>query len=543
MTKKIWLIITMGVLVTLLAAACAPATSLPEDTAVPEGTAVPEDTAVTEPASPKPKIFTFLMWQQFIDLDPPLAMNSEQVVLNLVYENLVYLNPPGSDEQMRPGLATSWDKNEDATEWTFHLREGVTFQDGLPFNAYAVKATIEHYLAAEGLGCSWMWGSVDDMEVIDDYTIKIHGSEPIDLELISTGTFCGEMMSPGSVDQPKEWYDSGQGAGTGPYMYESFEKGQRLILTRFDDYWRGWQDNQFDKVVFEIVEDEVQRVQMIQTGEADLMRDIPPDMLPSLQANSDLKVYVDPSYQHLILLINTQKPPTDNKLVRQALAYSFPYDEIIERGQGVFTQARGFVPAAMWGYCEDCLQYSYDPDKARELLKEAGYPDGISIEMTYTTGAYPHVWPTEMWVFPASEVGIDIDTKGMTFSAMWSYGQQDPQTAQHITIQQWWPTYATPYDPLFSMFHSEDEILFNQDYYRNPVYDELIDRAQALSGVDREAASELFIEAQKILVEDSPAIPVMEILNTTAINVDIDGFVDMPGYPGVVFVYELTTTR
>ena len=214
MTKRIGFVISVGMLVALVVGGCAqPAapTEAPPATEAPVATEAPSE----------PQIFTFLMWQQFIDLDPAIAFNSEQVALNNIYDNLIYMNPPGSGEMLRAGLATSWEANEDATEYTFYLREGVTFQDGAPFNADAVKGTMEHYLAAEGAGCSWMWDSVEDIEVIDDYTIKLYNSYPAPLDLISTAAYCGEMMSPDSWGQSKEWYDDGNGFGTGPYMYRT----------------------------------------------------------------------------------------------------------------------------------------------------------------------------------------------------------------------------------------------------------------------------------------------------------------------------------
>jgi peptide/nickel transport system substrate-binding protein len=495
------------------------------------------------------------MWQQFIDLDPAYAYNSEHPALNLIYENLIYMTPPGSDELLRPGLATSWEANEDATEWTFHLREGVKFQDGELFNADAVKATLGHYAAQEGAGCSWIWGAVEEVEVVDDYTVKMHLSYPAPLDIIATSAFCGGMISPAVTDQPKEWFDAAQGFGTGPYMYESYDMGQRMVLTRFDDYWGGWQDNQFDKVVFEIVEDTVQSLQLIESGEADIMRDIPPDKAEEIRANPNLKLYLDPSYMHMQYLLNTQKPPLDDPLVRKALAYSFPYPELIERGEGYYVQSRGAVPESMWGHCDDCFQYTYDPEKAGELLDQAGWVDTdgdgirdkdgqpLHILLIYTTGATAHAWPTELWVYPAAEVGIELETQGMTYSAMFEYGQQDPQTAQNITIQQWWPTYVTPYDPLYNMYHCSETVLYNQCYYCNPEFDEMIDEADRLTGTDREAADEMFQEAQKILIEDCPAIWVMDILESFAFSADIEGFVNNPAYPGVVFIYDLTTTR
>jgi peptide/nickel transport system substrate-binding protein len=482
------------------------------------------------------------MWQQFIDLDPGIAFNSEQVALNNIYENLIYMNPPGAGEMLRPGLATSWEANEDGTEYTFYLREGVTFQDGAPFNADAVKGTMEHYLAHEGAGCTFVWDAVEDIEVIDEYTIKLSNSYPSPLDLISTASYCGEIMSPDSWGQSKEWYDAGNGFGTGPYMYESYDRGTRMILTRFDDYWGGWEDNQFDKVVFEIVEDEGTQIQMMQAGEGDFMRSLPGDKIEQLEA-AGLTVYTDESYEHMQFLLNTVKPPLDNKLVRQALAYSFPYDEMIERGEGLAVQSRGAVPAAMWGHCDDCFQYSYDPDKARDLLEEAGYGDGIELDLTHMSDFWTHAWPSELWVFPASEVGITLELKGMTYPAMWDYAHQDPMTAQNITIQHWWPTWVTPYDPLFSMYYSEDEPFFNFAYYKNPEYDALLDEGNMLTGTDRDAAAEKFVEAQKILVEEAVAIWVMDIFNTAALAKDIAGFVNNPAYPQVLFFYELTTTR
>jgi peptide/nickel transport system substrate-binding protein len=553
MTKKMWFVVSLVALVVLVVGGCAQPATPPAETQGPQATSAPE---ATQPSAVgETKVLTSIMWQQFIDLDPAYAFNSEQPALNLIYENLIYINPPDSAELLRPGLATSWETNEDATEWTFHLREGVVFQDGEPFNADAVAASLAHYQAQEGAGCTWIWGAVDDVEVVDEYTIKLHCSYSAPLDIIATSAYCGGMISPAVADQTKEWFDKGQGFGTGPYMYESYDPGQRMILTRYDGYWGGWQDNQFDKIDFEIVEDTVQMLQMIESGEADIMRDIPPDKAEEIRANPNLKLYLDPSYMHMQYLLNTQKPPLNDPLVRKALAYSFPYPDLIERGEGYYKQMRGAVPSSMWGHCDDCFQYTYDPEKAGELLDEAGWVDSdgdgirdkdgqpLHILLIYTSGATAHSWPTELWVFPAQEVGIDLETQGMTYSAMFEYGQQDPQTAQDITIQQWWPTYVTPYDPLFNMYHCEDKVLYNQCYYCNPDFDELIDEGDRLTGPDREAAIEDFQEAQKILIEDCPAIWVMEILESFAISSDIDGFVNNPAYPGTVFVYDLTTTR
>jgi peptide/nickel transport system substrate-binding protein len=545
MSRRVWGLFAVAMVFCLVLAGCAtPATPPPA-----EGTPAPEATP-TEAAPPptegpgEPKVATFIMWQDFIDLDPAYSYASEEVVTNQCYENLVWYNPPGSDELLSPGLATSWEANEDATEWTFHLREGVTFQDGTPFTADAVKANIERYLAQEGAGCTWIWDAVEEVEVVDDYTVKLHLSYSAPMDLISTATFCGGMMSPAVIEQPKEWFDAGNCVGTGPYTIESYEKGQRLVMTRFEDYWGGWQANQFDKIVYEIVTDTAVAMQMMEQGEADFWRDAPPDQVARLEGMEGLQKAVQPSFQHMMFMLNTAKEPTNNKLVRQALAYSFPYDQYLERTENLYTQSRGGLPQGMWGWCEDCPQYTFDLDKARDLLAQAGYPDGgFELELTYMGDMPMESWAVELWTFPLADLGITLKPQPMTFESLWELAKSDPATAQDITTFVWWPTWVTPYDPLWTMYHCEEEPYWNVTYWCNPEFDQLLDEGNLLTGTDISAAADKFIEAQHILVEESPAIFVCDIPDLWIYSADIEGFQPNPAYPSVVFFHNLTTTR
>jgi peptide/nickel transport system substrate-binding protein len=411
------------------------------------------------------EVATYIMWQDFIDLDPAYAFASEQAALNNCYENLVYYNAPGSEELLSPGLATSWEPNEDATEWTFKLREGVTFQDGTPFNADAVKASIGHYLAQEGAGCTFVWDAVKDVEVVDDYTVKFHLSYAAPVDLISTGAFCAGMMSPAVAEEPKEWFDAGHCVGTGPYTIKSYDKGQRLIMSRFEDYWGGWQESQFDKIVFEVVEDPVTALQLIESGDADFLYSPPPDKVAGLEAQDALDAYVEPSFKHVMFFLNTKKPPLDNKLVRQALAYSFPYDQYIQRSEGLYTQSRGAVPQSLWGNCADCFQYTYDLDKARDLLAQAGYPDGgFDLAIGFMADWPELAWGPELWVFPLQELGITLNPQAMTFESLWELVKSGPETTLDAGVLLWWPTWPTPYDPLYSMYHCEEEPYWNWAY-------------------------------------------------------------------------------
>lgn len=545
MFRKVWFVCSVALLIGILVAGCGTPAAPPAETEAPAPTqppaATPEPAATEVPA--EPKVAVYLMPQDFIDLDPGLSFARENVVINLCYENLTYYAPPGSDELVLPGLATSWETNEDATEWTFYLREGVTFQDGEPFTAEAVKATFQHFVDLGGAGCSWIWSGVEEVEVVDDYTAKIYMAYPAPVDLMATASYCGGIMSPNIIDQPIEWFDEGNCVGTGPYYIESFDKGQRLVMTQFEDYWKGWEDDRFDKVVYEIVGDQVVALQMMEAGEADVLRDVAPDKLQTLRQNPDLQVLTHPSFVHTMFAFNTQKPPLDDALVREALVWSYPYDELIERSEGLWAQSRGAIPAAMWGYCEDCFQYEQDLDKARDLLAQAGYPDGgFELLVTHIPKEYQK-WPVELWAAPLEELGITMKAQELQFQSQWELAKSDPQTAQDVFTSTWWPSWVTPYDDLLSLYHCEDAPFFNMSYWCNEEFDAIIDEANELTGTDIELAEQMFIDSQQILLDEHVRIFLADNSTVSVMSKDITGFVDNPAYAHVFFWHDISTTR
>ncbi|NPA90949.1 MAG: ABC transporter substrate-binding protein [Chloroflexi bacterium] len=553
--KWLWSLIVGLLLVTMLVqcgspaqptATPAPPTQEPSAKPTTPPTQPPASTQAPEPtAAARANVFVYAHPTTFPDLDPAKSYSNDSAVLSNCYETLTFYNPPGSKELLKPVLATSWESNADATEWTFHLRKGVKFQDGEPFNAAAVKYSIEKTKEI-GVGAAYIWDPVEDIEVVDDYTVKFHLSYPAPLDLIASSGYAAWIYSPKAYEEHgSDWFNEGHCVGTGPYTIESYDRGSRLVMTRFDDYWGGWKEGQFDKVVFEISEDPVVLQQMIESGTADFTYSLPPDNLDALDAREDIVVYRNPSFQNLLGLLNTQKPPLDNKLVRQALSYSFPYKQFIDvvmKGRAV--QSHGPVPAGMWGHSDELFQYYYDLDKAKQLLAEAGYPNGgFDLLYTYATGDMDEQQLGEVWKAELAKLGINLKVQGMSWEAQWELAKSGPEKAQDIFVMYWWPDYISPYSFLYSMFHSEDEILFNLAYYRNPKYDELIDKANELSGSDRKKAEELFIEAQKILIDDAVALFFYDVQNIHVARADIKGYVDNPAYPHVVFAYQLTRAR
>jgi peptide/nickel transport system substrate-binding protein len=501
--------------------------------------------AEVAPAAVPENVFVYAHGPTFPDIDPSISFSNDSVVVGNAYETLVFYNPPGSAKVLSPQLATSWESSDDALTWTFNLRKGVKFHDGTDFNAEAVKYSVERTINM-GLGAAFIWDAVEEVNVIDDYTVEFKLSYAAPLDLVAASGYGAWIFSLTCIEaqgeNASEWLNEGHDCGSGPYMIESRERGTRLVMTYFDDYWGGWKENQFGKIVFDIVVDPVVQQQMLEAGEASAAYGLPRVNLDALDARDDVTVYLNPSFQNLLGFFNMEKEPTNNKLVRQALSYAVPYQQIIDGVMlGQATQAYGPVPAGMWGFSDDLFQYTYDLDKAKELLAEAGYPEGgFDLLMTFATGDLDEQQVGELWKAELAKLGINLEVRSMEWEPQWDLAMSDPMAAQDIFVMYWWPTWISPYDFLFNMFHCEEEILFNLGYYCNPEFDELIDKGNELAGTDRAEAERLFIEAQEILVEDAAAAFFYDLPNDHELRSDIKGYADNPAYPHIIFVHKLS---
>jgi peptide/nickel transport system substrate-binding protein len=544
--KKYSLLILL-VMAALLLAQCAPAAP-----AAPAGEApAAEEPAAEQPAAEQPAasgdvarkdIFVYAHPTTIPNLDPATSYSNDLVVMANCYETLTFYNAPGSAETLSPKLAETWESNPDATEWTFKLRQGVKFQDGEPFNAAAVKYSIDK-IRELAVGAYYIWDAVDTIEAVDDYTVKFTLKYSSPLDLVASANYAAWIFSPKTYEEKgADWLNEGHCAGTGPYTIDSYERGSRLVMSANADYWGGWKDGQFQKVVFELIEDPTVTQRMIESGEADFTYQLPADNLDAIRQNPDLVVYQNPAFLNLVGLFNTVKPPLDNKLVRQALSYTFPYDAYM---QGVMngraTQAYGPVPDGMWGHSKDIPQYSYDLEKAKDLLTQAGYPDGgFKLLYTFATGDLDEQTAGELWKAELAKLGIEMELQGLNWEAQWDLGKADPAKAQDVFVMYWWPDLISPLSFLKSMYYSEESPLFNLGYYKNADFDKLVDEGDVLTGTDREAASQKFIEAQKILVDDAVSIFFYDSANIHVASASVAGYVDNPAYPHVVFVYDLT---
>lgn len=486
-------------------------------------------------------IFTGVSTAGFPDLDPATSFSNDNMILANCYETLTRYVPDlaTGEGKVMPLLAESWAVSEDALTWTFTLREGVTFADGTPLTAASVKASIERTKKIGG-GAAFIWGAVNAIEAPDARTVVMSLDYPQPMDLTAAAGYAAWIQSEASLTQDNAWFNSGQSAGTGPYTIVRFDPGQRCILKRNPTYWGGTEAGDFENVVLEVIEDSVLAQSMIESGTADWIYGVPYENLETLRANPALQIVSNPSFQTIVGLYNTARAPLDNPKVRQALSMAFPYDDLVEFGTaGLGTRAKGVIPPGIWGHDADAPVPATDLVAAKALIDAAGVA-GTELTMTYLVGDPLEQLAGEIWKANLAEIGITLNLQPMAWEAQWQLGKSDPKAAQDIFVMYWWPTFVTPYDYFYSMFRSEDAPNFNLGYYKNPAFDAMIDAANEKSSVDRDAAAQEFIEAQRLLIADAAAVFMIDLPNIHILKADITGYVDNPAYGHVPFIDQMS---
>ncbi len=477
--------------------------------------------------------------EPILDWDPSVMYSNGIVVLNNVYETL--LRYDAINNEIIPVLASGYSKSEDDLTWTFKLREGVKFHDGTDFTADDVKASIDRTIAL-GKGAAFIWDPVEEIVVKDDYTVDFLLKYPAPLDLIASSGYAAFIMSEEAIESnPDDWFSLGNEAGSGPYKLESYKMGEEVVLARFEEYWNGWEGKHFDMAVIKKIPETASRRQLVEKGEADITMELPYEDIEALKDSPGVSILAEPSFQNLLSFFNTEKAPLDNKLVRQALSYAFPYDDVVEYAMGGYaTQGKGPIPAGHWGHGKDLFQYEHDMEKAKELLNRAGYPEGgFELLFTYMAGDEAEKKSAELFKAELAKLNIDLEIRGMPWESQWELSKNpDPQKRQDILTMYWWPDYASPYSWFYSLYHSEEEILFNMAYWENAEFDRLIDQGNEKSGIDRQEAENLYIQAQEILIDEAPSIFAYDKRYVWVTNSSFKGFKNNPIYPNVVFFYD-----
>ena len=321
-------------------------------------------------------------------LDPHMhAENFTFAVVHNVFDHLARRFVKDGQLAHEPGLATSW-TNVNPTTWEFKLRRGVKFHNGEDFTADAVKFSIERVLNPDQKA-RWRWAftDIERVEVVDPFTVRIVTKVPVPT-LITNLAYCMPIVPPKYVREKGDVHVATNPVGTGPFRFVRWRKDDELVLEANESYWRG--SPKIKNLIFKPIPDESTRVAAVTTGQVDVSRGVPPSLLKQVADNPRTRVAKVPSALNIHIILDTLKDgPLKDKRVRQAINYGVDKEGIIRsilEGNG--GAVGGPLTPVMFGYAPDVKPYPYDPERAKRLLAEAGFPQGVSLTLNSPNGRY-----------------------------------------------------------------------------------------------------------------------------------------------------------
>ena len=484
------------------------------------------------------------------DLDPHSQYDYRSVIpIRGPYEGLIILKDSETD-QYDGVLAETWEANEDKSVWTFHLREGVTFQDGSPCDAEAVRASYERLLTMQKGAYNVVARFVPDpshITVPDAKTVVFDLGKPQPLFESAMGATYGTQVVNVKVAMEHEedgdfgntWMMSNaEGTGTGPYRITGFEPGENVTLEKYDGYWAGWEGDHFDKVIVRTVNGSQTLRQLLESGEVDITDRIalPADTVKDMESNPDLKVDRKTTTE-VVYMTMTEYGPLESAAARQAMCYAFPYQEVILGAYaGYAKQPHGAVAEATRGFDPATFQYTTDLAKAKELLATAGVAEGtkLTLMVSGTTTI------SELFQANLAEIGITLDIQSVDTNLFTGtfYGDLPVEERPAFMIWSWWPDYNDAWNHLDPQVSCDPHGSANAGMYCNERVDELLKASHdAANPEDYQTAMS---EIQQILSRDDPsAIYYAEPEWTTTMRKDIQGFFLNPINLGTYNLYKL----
>ena len=500
-------------------------------------------------------------------LDPAFASDGESFrVARQIFEGLVGVEPGTADPA--PLLAESWEVSDDGLEYTFDLKEDVTFHDGTPFDAEAVCFNFERWnnftgvLQSESLSYYWQkvnggfatsdvasldgTGKYESCEAPDAGTAVVHLRSPLP-ELVSALSLPAfSMQSPTALQEYDADGVTGDGeapvlpeyatshpTGTGPYVFESWSPGEEVVLSAYDEYWG--EQGQITRIVFPIISDATARRQALQAGDIDGYDLVGPADVVALEEAGFQIVNREP-FNVLYLGMNQANPDLADLRVRQAIAHAINKEALVAQTLPEGTEvATNFVPPSVAGWNGDVATYEYDPDKARALLAEAG-KSNLTVDFNYPTNVSRPYMPTPEQVFTA--ITADLEAVGITVNPVpdpWNPEYLDkiqggPDHGLHLLG--WTGDYNDTYNFIGVFFGGTS----NEWGFDNPELFQAINDARYVADID--AQTEAYEEANAAILDFLPGVPLAHPVPSLAFKADVQGY---PASPVQDEVYNVIT--
>jgi peptide/nickel transport system substrate-binding protein len=462
---------------------------------------------------------TVAFTQDVVSLDPQASndLYSHQVNRQ-IYDTLIEMT---EELEIAPGLAESWSQIDDLT-WEFELRPGVTFHDGSPLTAADVKFTLDRLVdPANAAQARFLVSWIANVVVVDDLTVRIETAFPFAPILAHLAHTATSIMSERAVAEAGEDYGTTVAIGTGAFKFVTWEVASRVVLERNPDWWGG--EVLPERVMFRPIPEASVRAIEIEAGGVDIVYILEVNDAKRLRGNANVVLDDVESLSTTYVGMNGTKAPFDNVLVRRAINHAIDVDTIVEvvlEGSG--ERATGPIGPSVFGYTADLPSYDYDPERARELLAEAGYPDGFDAEF-WVAQQPVRITIAEIMQAQLAEIGVNIEITVMEWGA---YLAATETGTQDMFILGWsTPTADADYG-LHGLFHSSNIPASNRTFWSHPRVDELLDLGRRLPTPEERLP--VYQEAQQLIVSEAPWVFMYTITDTNAYRPNVSGFVSHP---------------
>ncbi len=472
-----------------------------------------------------------------VGLDPALEEDGESFkVCDNIYDTLVKYKD-GSTE-IEPGLAASWESSEDGLTWTFNLRKGVSFHDGTPFNADAVLFSLNRqhvqshpfhnvsgtyvYWVATGLA-----DIVDNITAIDEFTVQIKLKTPYAPFIYTIAITPFSIVSPTAVKESGDKYSSNP-VGTGAFKFVRWDRKDKIVLEANENYWDGRPN--LDRVIFRSIPDNSVRLIELQQGSLHAMEFPNPDDLQQIKDDDNIELLSQPGMSIGYLAMNMDKSPFDNHKVRLAINHAIDKSAIIEHlYQGLGIPAKNPIPPTLWSYDDTIEDYEYNPELAKKLLTEAGYPNGFETTLWALPVPRPYIPDGRALaeVLQSELRNIGIETKIVTYD--WGTYLDKTKNGEHDMAMLGWSADLGDPDNFFYFLLSKssaEKPAGNIAFYRSDEMQDVLEKARATSDKDKRIA--LYKQAQQLFHKDIPWVPMAHAKQILVVNKKVKNLVLNP---------------
>jgi peptide/nickel transport system substrate-binding protein len=462
---------------------------------------------------------------------------TSQIPTHAAYDTLLAIEPPDIS-QIRPKLATKWEISPDGTTYTFQLRSGVKFSTGNPLTANDVKFSLMRLKNMKD-NPSFLVGDIKDIVVVNDSTVKIILTAPNASFLgvlaggVTTGVIDSKtVMAQGGtdaenakdVDKATEWLNQNS-VGSGPYVLKGWTKNVELTMERNPHYWGP--RPKFARIVFRHVKSGSTQREMLERADVDIAMDFDPDLAAKVKGNPKIKIVEGLTSNQIYLGLNTSRELSkelSDKRVRQAIAYAIDYDGIMQGiMRGAADRPPGMIPLGLLGV-DKAMNRKQDVNKAKALLKEAGYPGGFSVRLTYYDGLLGT--PAEAIAakiqsdLDAVAIRVMLDRKERTVA--WSEYRSSKSV---MILSGWSPDYLDP-DPYADAYYKAGGVVPKRVNWENSRATEITLAARKEQDPKKRAA--LYREIQQIGLDEVPHIMLLQPKNFVGVAPSIKGYVIHP---------------